>query len=334
MRPIKKIAIEQIERSDETFSVNFMPDLRSLRFSIKEVGLIQPVLLKEKRGRYQIVCGFRRVAVMLEFGNLEIESRVLEEEMDDLGLFTLVLHENLTTRGFNNVEKAVVLHKLIHDFQIDHFLMIKTFLPLLDLEPNEKILSTFLSLACMENEVKAYILKEEVSRSNIRRFSEMTSSDRQALLSLISPLKLGENRLRELLTYLEEISQRDGVRVKDIVSRPEIEAILSQRDLTPSQRTERVKKVLFELRYPRMSEMEGRFEQKRRELNLPSAISLYHQPFFEGKGMRIEFQFEALEEYQSLLSFLTLLADKVTFREMLKTGVEQTNAKCQIPNAR
>jgi ParB family chromosome partitioning protein len=318
MKPIQNIPFEQIDSLDETFSVNFMPDLQRLRSSIEEIGLIQPVLLKRKLNGYQIVSGFRRISVMKELGKPEIESMLVEEkETDEFRLFSLSLHENLTTRGFNAIEKAIALDKLIGRFQIEFSVVIKNFLPPLDLEPNEKILNTYLSLARMEDEMKQYVLREEVSRFNIRRLSALTSDDRRAFLSLASPLKLGENRLREILTLLEEISRRNRWRARDIVAQPEIQAVLSQEELTPSQKTDRVKKVLMHLRYPKMHRLEEEFEKKRRDLNLPSRVVLHHPPFFEGKGLKVEFQFETMEEYRAILSALSRLVDKEEFEEML-----------------
>ena len=320
MKTIQKIPVQQIDLSDDTFSVNYLPDLHRLRSSIQDAGLIQPVLLRKSSGGYQIVCGFRRSSVMKELGKSEIESRVFEEkEMDEFQLFSLSLHENLTTRGFNAVEKAIALDKLVHRFQIHPTAVIKTFLPAFSLEPNEKILNTYLSLARMEDEIKTYVLKEEVSRSNIRRLSTLTPDNRMALLSLISPLKLGENRLRELLTLLEETSRRNQSTVKEIAGRPEIQAILSQKELTPSQKTERVKKVLLGLRYPELNQLEKEFEKKRKDLNLPSNILLHHPPFFEGKGLKVEFQFETVEEYRIILKSLSSFAEKKEFEEMIQS---------------
>ena len=316
---IQKIPLQQIDTSNETFSVNFMPDLRNLRSSIKEIGLIQPVLLRKTGDRYQIVCGFRRISIFHELGETEIESRVIGENgMDDFNLFSLSLHENLTTRGFNAVEKAIALDKLVHHFQIDTITVGKTFLPFFSLETSEKILNTYLSLAKMEAEVKRYILKEAVSRSNIRILSTFPPDDRMAILALIDSLKLNENRLREMLTLLEEICQRDQVMVGDIVRRPEVEAILTQKELTPSQRADRIRRFLMDLRYPMMRELEKEFETQRRNLKLPSGVSLNHFPFFEGRGLRIEFQFETVEGYRSILSSLSSLPEKKEFQEMLQ----------------
>jgi ParB family chromosome partitioning protein len=319
MKPIQKIPLDEIDLSDDTFSINYLPDLQRLRSSIEAVGLIQPVLLRKKLNRYQIICGFRRISVWKELGGSEIESRVFEKkEIDEFRLFSISLRENQTTRGFNTVEKAIALDKLIRRFQMDPTLAIKTFLPLLSLEPNEKILTTYLSLARMEDEIKTYVLKEEVSRSNIRRLSISTPEDRMAILSLISPLKLGENRLREILTLLEEISRRNQWTVREIVHRSEILAILSWQELTPSQKAEHIKKVLMALRYPKMHQLEETFEKRKKGLNLPSSVWLSHQPFFEGRGLKVEFQFETMEQYRAILKSLLGLADKKEFEEMVQ----------------
>ena len=322
MKGIEKIPLEKIDLADETFSVNFMPDLQSLRSSIAQMGLIQPVILREKGYGYQIVCGFRRASILQEMGHLDIDARVIaEKERDGFKLFSLSVNENLTTRGFNTVEKSIALDKLVHYFQIDPAVVIKTLLPLFSLEPNEKILNTYLSLAQMEDEVKRYVLKEKVSRSNIRTFATFSPKDRGTLLSLFSSLKLGENRLREMLTLIDEISKRDYCNAKGIVGRPEIQALLAQKELSPSQKTEKVKKVLMDFRYPRMQQMEDQFEKKSKALSLPPKVFLHHQPYFEGKGLRIEFQFETMEEYQSILSSLSSLANKKELQEIIPEKV-------------
>jgi len=319
MKTIQKIPISHIDLGDETFSINFMPDLHRLRSSIEEIGLIQPVLLRRKRDGYQIICGFRRISVLKEMGGSDILSMVLdEEEKDDLRLFFVSLHENHTSRGFNTIEKAIALDKLVHQFHVEPVTVVKKYLPLFDLDADEKILNTYLSLIPMEEEMKRYVLKEKVSRANIRRISVFSPKDRVALLSLISPLKLGENRLREILTLLDEITKRDQLTIQEIVRGPEIQAVLSHRELTAPQRADRMKKALMSLRYPQMYQLERTFEIKREELHLPPNVSLQHPPFFEGKGLKLEFQFETAKEYQSVISSLSKLAEKKEFKEIIE----------------
>ncbi len=319
MKPIQKIPLQGIDLSDDTFSVNYMPDLQNLRSSIQTVGLIQPALLETLKDHYRIVCGFRRIWILRDLGRDEIPAIVFEEgEKSDLELFILSLHENLTSRGLNTVEKAIALQKLTHCFSIPTSEILSIYLPLFSLEPNEKILKTYLSLAEMEGEIKTFVLKEEVSRSNIRLLAQMSSEDRMALLPFLSRLKLGENRLREILTLVNEVCRRDQIGLRDVIDRPEIQGLLFQKELTPIQRTERVKRVLMGLRYPKMKSMEEAFEKKRKELHLPSGTSLHHSPNFEGKGLKIEFQFESMEEYRAILSDLSRLTNKEAFRELVE----------------
>jgi ParB/RepB/Spo0J family partition protein len=318
MKIIQQVPLHQVDLSDETFSVNFMPDLEKLRSSIKEVGLIEPVLLKKNNQGYQIVCGFRRIRLASELGIPVIASRVFDEkDCGDVELFSLSLHENATGRGFNTVETALALDKLVHRFHIPSSTVIRSYLPLFSLETNEKILNTYLSLARMEEEVKSYVVREKVSRTNIRRFSSLTPEDRTAVLSLISSLKLGENSLRETLTLLEEISPREGRTIREITEHPDIRGILSHEEFTPSQRTERVKKVLLQLRYPRLHRLEETFHEKKKTLHLPAGLSVHHEPYFEGKGLRIELRFGTLEEYQSHIASLSALSEKEAFLDML-----------------
>ena len=318
MKTIQEIPLKQVDISDETFSVNFLPDLQNLRSSIQTAGLIQPVLLRKKKDGYQIVCGFRRVWALRELGTNEIPAMVFEgKEPNDLELFALSLRENLTTRGFNAVEKAIALDKLVHSFRVEPSEVIQSYLPLFSLELNDKILNTYLSLAGMEDEIKAYVLHWEVSRSNIRLLAKIGSEDRMALFPFLSSLKLGENRLRELLTLLSEISRRERVNIKEIINRTEIQTILSLKELTPIQRTERVKRVLMGLRHPKMRHMEEEFEKKRKALNLASAVSLQHSPYFEGKELKIEFQFQTMDEYRAIVDSLSGLADKEELEELI-----------------
>lgn len=318
MRQTQEIPIRRIDLEDETFSVNFQPDLTKLRSSIERVGLIQPVLLRDRGDRYQIVCGFRRVSVARDLGTSEIEARVVEqEERDEFQLFVFSLHDNLTTRGFNVLETSIALKKLVHGFGVDRARVIREFLPLLSQETNEKVLSTYLSLGEMEKEIKEYVLNEKVSRSNIRMLANFTAEDRGAILSLVSPLKLTESRLKEVLTLLGETAQRDHLTIAKIIGHPEIGAILGRPELTPSQKTERLREVLLKTRYPRMHRLEEDFQRKRRGLNLPPQISLHHSPYFEGKGLRLEFQFGSIEEYRKIVSSLASLEENKELRQML-----------------
>jgi ParB family chromosome partitioning protein len=317
-KQIKRIKLNEIDTGDETFSVNFMPNLGNLRYSIEKIGLIQPVILRKKLNRYQIICGFRRVSILRDLGSDEIEAIICEEELNDKDFFIISIHDNLLGRGFNVVEKAIAIEKLVYRFKVDSTTVIHEFLPLLSLETSEKILNTYLSLAQMEEEVKIYVINEKVSHSNIRRLATFNQEDRRALIPFISRLKLGENRLKEMLIFLSEISMRDRISIKEILKKPEIETIISQSELTSSQKTEKIKRILMNLRFPKLFQKEEEFEKRIKCLNLPSGISIQHSPYFEGREFKISFQFETPDEYDSFINTLLILKNNEEFKEMMR----------------
>lgn len=317
-KQFKKVHLKDIDIKDETFSTNFKPDLEMLRSSIKQIGLIQPVILREKLDGLQIISGFRRIAILKEFGIEEVDCIIFDEEREEKDFFILALHENIMGRGFNTVEKAIAIDKLVNRFGIDSSTMIQRFLPLFGLETNEKILNTYLSLARMEEEVKVYVINENVSHSNIRRFATFSSEDRLELIPFLSKLKLGENRLKEILSFLSEISMRDNILIREIIKRPEIEIIVSNNELTPSQRTEKIKKVLMNLRYPIWFKKEEEFDKRIKCLNLPPQISFQHSDFFEGRELKVSLRFETYEEYNSLVTTLADIGTREEFRQIIK----------------
>jgi hypothetical protein len=56
-------------------------------------------------------------------------------------------------------------------------------------------------------------------------------------------------------------------------------------------------------------------------LNLSPGISLSPPSNFEGKKLRISFEFETVEEYESLLSLLSPLPAKMEFKEMMENKI-------------
>lgn len=317
MKPIFTLPLREIDLADDTFSVNFRPDLRKLRASIETVGLIEPVLLRRRSKGFQIVCGFRRLAVLNDLGISEVEARVCEAG-EDLTLFLLALHDNLLTRPWNAVEKALALDKLVHRFGVDRPRVIEEFLPLLDLERNGKILDTFLTLARMEDDLKEFVLDQAVSRSNIRRLGAFSKEDRRGVLKILSPMKWGENTLREVLTLLEEIARRDGLTIREVTELPELQAILGQEGFPSPQKGERLKKALWAKRYPRMSGLEEEFEKTSRALGLPSHIRWTPAPHFEEKKIGLEVWFRSVEEFRRDLEALSCVVDQRAFRSFVE----------------
>ena len=88
--------------------------LEQLAQSIREVGVLQPLLVAERNGRYQIIAGERRWRAARLAGLTEIPARVIEA--DDKLTTELALVENLQREDLNPVEEAQGYRTLMEEY--------------------------------------------------------------------------------------------------------------------------------------------------------------------------------------------------------------------------
>jgi ParB family chromosome partitioning protein len=93
--------------------------LASLTASIREVGVLQPVLVREVgEGRYELVAGERRWRAAKRAGLQSIPAIV--RSVTDLGRVEQALIENLHRQDLNPMEEAGAYQQLIEDFGLTH----------------------------------------------------------------------------------------------------------------------------------------------------------------------------------------------------------------------
>jgi len=306
---LKWVGLTDIDRSDELFSINFNPDLSRLGTSIEQIGILQPIWVRRKGQKFQIVNGFRRFDVARSLGRREILALIWKtDDIDDRLAFQMSLHENVLTRELNPVEKGLVLEKLLSRFSMRRAEVIHTYLPLLDLEPNETVLSGLLLINTFSARVRQYVADHGLSLANVVRLGMFSRGEQESICGFLSRLRIGENVMREMLTFLREISQRDTMEIDDLFADPEIGHILSDSHLSGPQRIQATRRLLREMRYPSLSELEARFETWKKGTRLGPEVAITPPPFFEGDRFRIQIHFESVEEYETLLVKLQRLS--------------------------
>ena len=93
--------------------------LSSLVDSIKAVGVLQPVLLREQgEGEYELIAGERRCRAARRAGLQSIPALV--QSIDDLASLERALVENLHREDLNPLDEAAAYQQLIDDFKMTH----------------------------------------------------------------------------------------------------------------------------------------------------------------------------------------------------------------------
>lgn len=113
----RMVPIEQIDPNpDQPRQV--MGDLSELMASIAEKGIIEPLVVRQRGGRYQIVAGERRYQAAVQVGLREIP--VVVRDVDDTEIIELALVENLQRKDLTPFEEAEAMHALVERCDYTH----------------------------------------------------------------------------------------------------------------------------------------------------------------------------------------------------------------------
>jgi ParB family chromosome partitioning protein len=105
MSELIQIAVDQIDPNPFQPRRRFNPaDIATLADSLRQHGMIQPVLVRNAGDRYQLIAGERRLRASIEARLHEVPARVLA--LDDQRVFELAMVENLQREDLNAIDKA------------------------------------------------------------------------------------------------------------------------------------------------------------------------------------------------------------------------------------
>lgn len=112
---IQMIALNRIIPSPLQPRVDFPADhLQELVESIRERGIIQPLIVRKVNGEYELIAGERRWRAARELALAEAPAIV--REASDREVLELALIENLQREGLNPIEEATAYQRLSGDF--------------------------------------------------------------------------------------------------------------------------------------------------------------------------------------------------------------------------
>lgn len=118
-RGITKINVNSLYPSPFQPRKDFNKDaLNALVESVKEKGILQPLLVRKIGNRYEIIAGERRWRAAKMAGIEEVP--VIEKDMDNQEVLEVALVENLLRENLSIIEEAEGFNRLINEFHHTH----------------------------------------------------------------------------------------------------------------------------------------------------------------------------------------------------------------------
>jgi hypothetical protein len=302
---IQEIALEEIDPANELFRISEQLDCAPLLDSLRESGQLNPVILLERNSQKIIVCGFRRIHSIRKLGFSRALVRVLpENSMDLCGAFTLALRDNLSHRQLDPLEKSRALFSLQQNFGVPDEVLIRTYLPLLDLNPHESVLRCCLQIHKMHPGLRNCLRDGCLTHTSIETIAGTSYAVQDSISSLMERARLSASLQKKLLGLLEDLAASTGDPLSAPLNSPDISEIKNDPRLSPFQRGEKIYERLYRLRNPGISAALDRFHSQKELLRLPGSIRVTAHPFFEEPGVHVEFDAPDAERFRELASAL------------------------------
>ena len=113
----RMVAIDLLDPNPEQ-PRQVMGDLSELMASVAEKGIIEPLIVRQIGGRFQIIAGERRYHAAVQVGLEELP--VVVREVDDAEVMELALVENLQRKDLTPFEEAEALQQLARKCEYTH----------------------------------------------------------------------------------------------------------------------------------------------------------------------------------------------------------------------
>ena len=191
--PIEKIKANPLQpRTD--FDHESLEDLTN---SIKEHGILQPLILTEVDGGYQVIAGERRLRAASLLDQKAVPAIIREAK--DQEKLELALVENIQRKDLNPIEEAFAYQRLIDEFNLTQEEVAKK------VGKNRSVVANTLRLLSLPTEIQKALINGKINYSTARVIVGLPPTER---------LKFFEKVLKQDLTVRAVEGQARKVAVK------------------------------------------------------------------------------------------------------------------------
>lgn len=181
--------------------------LKELAVSIKEHGVIQPIIVRNVKGKYEIIAGERRYKASALAGLTKIPAII--RDLDDKESSKVALLENLQRKNLTPIEEARTYQKILEIDEMTQEDLAKT------MGKSQSSVANKLRLLSLPDEIQDALLKEQVSERHARALLNIPDNKKQIdmLKKIISnkmSVRAVEEEIKELYQKEEEKSGEVG----------------------------------------------------------------------------------------------------------------------------
>lgn len=172
-KPVEqKMKISMIEPNSTQPRKKFDEEgLQELANSIKEFGVLQPLLVQQKGNHYEIIAGERRWRAAKMAGLVEVP--VLIREYDKQRTMEIALIENVQRADLNPIEEAQAYQRLIQEFELTQEEIANC------VSKNRATITNSMRLLKLDPRVQQMLIENEISSGHARALLGLEDGEKQ-----------------------------------------------------------------------------------------------------------------------------------------------------------
>lgn len=212
------VNINKVEPNREQPRKNFDEDaLVELSDSIKQFGIIQPLLVQDKKDYYEIIAGERRWRAAKLAGLKEIP--VLVKNLTDQEVVEISLIENIQRENLNPIEEAFAFKRLLTEFHLKQDEVAER------VSKSRTAVTNSMRLLKLNEKVQQMVIDDMITTGHARALLGISDSDKQYIIAQkIFDEKLSVRETEKLVKKIQQEKEHPVVETGKILD-PKMEAI-------------------------------------------------------------------------------------------------------------
>jgi ParB-like chromosome segregation protein Spo0J len=300
----KPMTLQKIPVADlagqEKYRLSFNRPIGPLLKSIREAGQSAPVLCRKTRKGFELFSGHLRVEALRELGKKSALAMVWPGAgISGLQALRIAFFENAMTRGLNIIEQAMAVEKL-KGLGVGPREIAAGYFQKADLPASVAAIEALLSLNGLEQRWKIFLAQKQIGLRHATQLCRLAAADKKAL-EILPALGATAGQFREVLDMTDAVSKRDQTGIAEMLSGPELGAVLQKQKLPAPEKLDLLIKHLKKARHPNYHKLNARHQKLLRELNIPGEIKMEPSDYFEGPEYKLELTLTSSMPVQDIL---------------------------------
>ena len=168
-------------------------EINELADSINNFGLIQPITVRKKDNKYELIAGERRLRAAKKLGNEKIPAVI--RKFDDQEMAEIALVENLQRKDLNFLEEAAAYQRLLEEFDLSQKQLAER------LSKGQSTIANKVRLLQLNDEIQQLLIENNLSERHGRALLKIDSANVQ--LEILNEIIAKELTVRESEKLIE-----------------------------------------------------------------------------------------------------------------------------------